>query len=251
MASNLREISAPPALPRAEVHVWQVPMDDTSDVRALRLLLSHEEQRRADSFHTDGLRDRFVVARGWLRRVVAWYTFESPSGIRFETGEFGKPRLTSQSTGAAVEFNLSHSGDLALIAVARDAAVGIDIEEWDPAINHLELAEQFFSASECDALRVTNPAELTAGFFTIWTRKEAYLKATGHGITRRLRHFDVSLDLGGPTRLLLADRMDPNATEKWAMADLTTAPSYSAAIVVETPLRGVRRFDLADYKGQA
>lgn len=166
--------------------------------------------------------------------ILAAYDEVDPRALEFSVGEHGKPELIAG--GAAnrelLHFNLSHSGDMALVAVARHGAVGVDVERWRTNVQHLEIAERFFSPSECDALlnlpRET-PETVLLGFFSTWSRKEAYLKATGHGISRGLHHFDVST--GGKAAELLADRLDPGALARWNMTHLTVGPGYSAALV--------------------
>jgi 4'-phosphopantetheinyl transferase len=228
-------------------HVWRVPLDDVSQLEAYLPTLSAEEQARADRFFRDVHRRRFVIAHGALRRILADYLDVMPGVLEFVTGEHGKPALTpiAGPQPAAVEFNLSHSGDLALVAVTRANPVGVDVEQWDEGVECLELAERFFSPNERRALRALAkaPNHVVAGFFAAWTRKEAYLKATGHGIVRGLHHFDVTLAPGEPARLV-ADRLDRDATERWTMTELAPAEGYSAALVVASPLRGVQRFAL-------
>jgi len=228
-------------------HVWRVPLDDVSQLEAYLPTLSAEEQARADRFFRDVHRRRFVIAHGALRRILADYLDVKPGVLEFVTGEHGKPALTpiAGPQPAAVEFNLSHSGDLALVAVTRANPVGVHVEQWDEGVECLELAERFFSPNERRALRAlaNAPNHVVAGFFAAWTRKEAYLKATGHGIVRGLHHFDVTLAPGEPARLV-ADRLDRDATERWTMTELAPAEGYSAALVVASPLRGVQRFAL-------
>jgi 4'-phosphopantetheinyl transferase len=218
-----------------------------SQLEAYLPTLSAEEQARADRFFRDVHRRRFVIAHGALRRILADYLDVMPGVLEFVTGEHGKPALTpiAGPQPAAVEFNLSHSGDLALVAVTRANPVGVDVEQWDEGVECLELAERFFSPNERRALRALAkaPNHVVAGFFAAWTRKEAYLKATGHGIVRGLHHFDVTLAPGEPARLV-ADRLDRDATERWTMTELAPAEGYSAALVVASPLRGVQRFAL-------
>jgi 4'-phosphopantetheinyl transferase len=183
-----------------------------------------------------------------LRAILSRYVAEPAESLRFANGEHGKPSLVREpgAPGARVEFNLSHSEDIALVAVALERPVGVDVERWSEETEHLELAERFFSPAERDALRALagERTTLTAGFFAAWTRKEAYLKATGPGITRGLHHFDVSLSPGEPARLV-ADRHDPAAAERWTRRALGAAEGFSAALVAATPLRGVRLFDAA------
>ena len=209
---------------------------------ALRALLSDDERARMDRFLRPADRVRFGVAHGWLRRVLGAYLDMAPSALAFGAGEHGKPFLRD----AALEFNLSHSGDLALVAVAAHGPVGVDVERWDHAVECLDLAERFFSAAELGALHALrdDAPRVVEGFFATWSRKEAYLKATGHGITRGLRHFDVPF-APGSAAALLADRLDADATGRWAIAELAPAPSYSGALVAAAPLRALNLLEPA------
>lgn len=228
----------PPALAPDAVHVWRIPLDRPHEAAALRPLLSAEERARADRFFAEAHRVRFAVAHGWLRVLLGRYVGLAAESLAFACGPHGKPSLVG-TAGAAIEFNLSHSADLALVAVGR-RALGVDVERRDRAVEHLELAERFFSPDERDALRAlaADDAAVVDGFFATWTRKEAYLKATGHGITRGLHHFDVTFAPGAPARIL-ADRLDPDAARRWAIASFEAAPDYSAALVAAAPLREV------------
>jgi 4'-phosphopantetheinyl transferase len=232
-----------PPLGALDVHVWRVPLDDEARLASYRALLSDEEQRRAARFVRDVHRRRFIAAHGALRRILADYVGAEPAALDFVGGEHGKPALRAVTGRPSVEFNLSHSDDLALVAVARAHPIGVDLERWSEGVEHLELAERFFSPRERRALRALahTPDLVEEGFFAAWTRKEAYLKATGHGITRGLHHFDVALTPGEPARLL-ADRLDDAATARWAMFALEPAPGYSAALVVASPVGEVLQF---------
>jgi 4'-phosphopantetheinyl transferase len=234
-----------PSLAPDAVHVWRVPLDDAGAVEAYWPLLSSDEQTRANRFHRDVHRRRFVVAHGALRRILAGYVDTDPASLAFVAGEHGKPALDRQRGDAVVEFNLSHSHDLALVAVSAARPIGVDLERWSADVEHLELAERFFSPAERQALRALAhaPELVEAGFFAAWTRKEAYLKATGHGIARGLHHFDVTLTPGEHPRLL-ADRLDRDATARWSMLALEPAERYSAALVVASPVSDVLRFTM-------
>jgi 4'-phosphopantetheinyl transferase len=232
-----------PPLGAHDVHVWRVPLDEDARADSYWSLLSDEERRRAARFVRDIHRRRFVVAHGALRSILADYVGAEPTALDFVSGAHGKPALRDPTGRPPVEFNLSHSDDLALVAVARALAVGVVLERWSEGVEHLELAERFFSPGERRALRALAhaPHLIEAGFFAAWTRKEAYLKATGHGITRGLHHFDVALAPGEPARLI-ADRLDDDATARWAMFALDPAPGYSAALVVASPVGEVLQF---------
>lgn len=234
------------------MHVWRVPLDDPADAESYWPVLSDEEQGRARRFYREVHGRRYTVAHGALRVILSGYLGETPESLAFSTGEHGKPSL-SPVPGVVhqIEFNLSHSDDLALVAVALGVPVGVDIERWSEETEHLELAERFFSPSEREALRALadDRAKLTEGFFAAWSRKEAYLKAIGCGITRGLHHFDVSL-APGATPCVLADRLDPTAAERWSMRSFDAAPGFAAAMVAAAPVRDVLLFDVVQAIGR-
>lgn len=235
-----------PELGDDAVHVWRVALDDETRVEPSWPLLSAAERVRAERLQGAALRRRYVIAHGALRAVLAGYLDAEPAGLVFDVGVHGKPSLGGEvGARSAVEFNLSHSEDVALIAVTRGRPVGVDVQRWSEDVEPLRLAERFFSLTERDALRGLShaPALVTAGFFAAWTRKEAYVKATGHGIARGLQHFDVSLAPGERARLL-ADRLDAEAVARWAIEPLDPAPGYSGALVVSSPLGRLLRFSL-------
>lgn len=240
-----------PPLGAGEVHVWRVSLDVETD--PFQPLLSPDERQRGARFYREEHRRRYVAAHGALRLILGAYVDAAPETLAFELGEHGKPSLREpfDRFGARVEFNLSHSADLALVAVAPDHPVGVDVERWSE-VEHLELAERFFSSAERDELRgLANVTEdLDAGFFAAWTRKEAYLKATGHGITRGLHHFDVTL-APGVEAALLADRLDATATERWTVRSIVPAEGYSGAVVAAAPLRDLKLFDADPLVGRA
>src|SRR5215204_4262422 len=136
-----------PPLGADEVHVWRISLDVEAD--SFRSLLSPDERRRAARFHRDEHRRRYVTAHGALRLILGAYLDAAPETLAFELGEHGKPSLREplDAEDARVEFNLSHSAELALVAVARDHPVGVDVERWSE-VEHLELAERFFSRAE-------------------------------------------------------------------------------------------------------
>jgi 4'-phosphopantetheinyl transferase len=231
--------SPPPTLVDGAVHVWCVRVDTPVSEEDWSLL-SPEEQAHARRFHFERDRQRYVASHGTLRRLLGDYAGIPGAQLEFDTGDFGKPALRG---AGALEFNLAHSGDIALIAISRDRALGIDVERWQSDIEHMTLAEHFFSGAERDALRVLDEIEeRVACFFAAWSRKEAYLKASGHGVTRGLDHFDVSL-APGQTARLIADRLDTAATERWVMCALAPAAGYSAALVAAAPVSEILLFD--------
>jgi 4'-phosphopantetheinyl transferase len=228
-------------LTASDVHVWRISLDRHPDANLFWNDLSPQETERARRFHFERDRHMYVVAHSVLRRVLAGYTGIAANALAFDVGVAGKPALVisvANTHEPALEFNLSHSGNVILIAVARGRAVGIDVERWDRKVEHLSLAEHFFSPYERDALReLSADAEaVNEGFFNAWSRKEAYLKALGTGITQGLHHFDVSLRPGEPATLL-ADRSDSAATTRWEMMSLVAGSEYSAALVAQAGVR--------------
>ena len=228
---------APPSLAPDAVHVWRVRLDPDGELDDLWELLSDDERGRAGRLVQAHHRRRFVAAHGALRRILAGYTASAARELAFDRGPHGKPALvvTEGSSRPGLEFNLSHSSDLALVAVARERPVGVDLERWKREMDHLELATRFFSPVEQATLRqlAERGDALVHGFFAAWTRKEAYLKARGEGVMRGLHHFDVTLAPEEPARLL-ADRLD-SAIERWRMRSFVPDHEFSAVIVVADP----------------
>lgn len=234
----------PPAatpLADAEFHVWRVPLTAAPEtvIRA-RDVLNDEERRRADRLIADAPRRRFTLARAGLRRILARYLVVEPHALRFDAGPHGKPYIA----GADVRFNLSHSGDWALVALARNREVGIDIERIDASRATLAIAARFFSPHEQAALaRATDPV---AAFFRCWSRKEAVIKALGEGLACPLDSFDVDLDEQQPR--LLALRRPGADLAMWRLLAILAAPGYAAAAAIIGPHQSVAvAFDAEDF----
>ncbi len=233
---------AHPALAAADVHVWlaQTRAAAASESQ-LFATLDAPERERAARFHAVRDRQRFTLAHGLLRSLLARYVGGSAAELSFGFGPYGKPRLLDPESHMNLEFNMSHAGDCVLIAVARSRAVGVDVERWDDAVDYDDVAAFCFSQSERAALAALPPADKAAAFFAGWTRKEAYIKATGCGITQGLDHFDVSLTPGDAR--LECDRREADATERWSMQDLVPGAGYSGAVIAEGAY-GLRCFSM-------
>jgi 4'-phosphopantetheinyl transferase len=215
-----------------EVHVWRLGLQVETDnrLKALLGLLSDDERARAARFHFDRDRNRFIAGRGQLREILGRYLDKPPDAVRFRYGLQGKPFLEHHRRG--FQFNLAHSGDLALVAVTTNRQVGVDIEKIHPVITEEEIAQRFFSAEEIVALRVLPGSEQRLAFFLCWTRKEAFLKALGEGIAYGLDQFTVTLTPGEPA-LLLEVLPDPSAPTRWSLADLQPGDGYAGAVAFE------------------
>lgn len=216
-----------------EVHLWRASLAQTPDaLRELRSTLAPDESAKAARYHFQRDRDHYIAARGLLRRLLGRYLTRSPQSLRFSYGAYGKPSLEAASGAEDLRFNVSHSHELVLYAFARGRDVGVDIEHMRADLAGEEIAARFFSTHEVGMLR-TLPAEArTQAFFNCWTRKEAYIKARGEGLSHPLDQFDVSLIPGEPAALL-GTRGDPQELTRWSLRALDVGEDYAAAVVVQ------------------
>jgi 4'-phosphopantetheinyl transferase len=171
-------------------------------------------------------RNRFVVARGLLRRLLGSYLGAAPGALRFKYTKYGKPFLEMPRSALVLSFNLSHSDAMALIAVAWHRKVGVDVERVRPDIQYDSIAKNVFSTREYADLCGLPQEQRCAAFFAGWTRKEAYIKARGEGLSRPLDSFSVSLLPDEPA--LLESEDDAG----WHIYPLTPADGYAAAVAV-------------------
>ncbi len=225
--------SGAPRASRDVVHVWLAVLDRPADhVGTLSETLAPDERMRADRFHFEQDRSRFIVARAFLREILASYVRVEPAQLRFEYGRSGKPELAQAMGVAGLRFNMSHSDRLAIFAVTRDRAVGIDLERARVVPKAEHIAERFFSVREQSVIQGLPALIRDEAFLNGWTRKEAYLKATGDGLTRRLDSVEVSLAPDDPVQLIAVDG-DPGEAARWRLVALRPAADYVAALVVE------------------
>lgn len=212
-----------------EVHVWRVCLDVAdSTVEYLLPILCVTERQRAERFRFQKDRKQFVVTRSVLRIILGRYLEREPSTLSFCYNQYGKPELASTSD-RTIRFNLSHSHGLALIAVAQNLDIGIDLEYIRPNVSWEQIAQSYFSSKERDMLHQLPVALKTLAFFTVWTRKEAYIKATGKGLSLPLDRFDVSIVPGEPAKLLNV-QWDDREAERWLLIELTPGSGYAATL---------------------
>jgi medium-chain acyl-[acyl-carrier-protein] hydrolase len=220
-----------PPLAENEVHVWRIDLDENVEkICRLEGLLSPDERERAGRFHFRQDRERFIVGRGALRSLLGNYLKHEPAEIALWYNSHGKPSLKRTADDIDLRFNLAHSGGQALIALAVGRSVGVDLERIRTDVECAELAERFFSPRESAALSALRVTERVGAFFACWTRKEAYVKAHGIGLTLPLDRFSVSLD--EPARLLSTEH-DPSALDRWELHDLDLGSGYAGALAVE------------------
>lgn len=206
----------------------------------IRNLLAAAENRRADRFTVEDGRNRYLAAHGMLRLVIGRALEIAPTDVVLREGARGKPSLAPTSATPACHFNISHSGDAAVVAVAG-AELGVDVEALRPLPRAVRLADRFFSDSERRWLLSRPTGSRDAAFLALWTAKEAYLKAVGSGIAMQLRKIEIDLD--GPTITQIVG--DPHEAERWTLlhAELPNRAFCSVAIRGQGWRLDVRRFD--------
>ncbi len=223
-----------------ELHIWHFPLhkQDQTIVK-LQNLLNHDEREKAQRFSTMLLQCRFIVGRASLRLILGRYLNEEPSELKFEYGEFGKPALKNKNDLCSLHFNMANSHDLGTIAVTNGRHVGIDVEQVRTIEDMDIIALKSFSPFERSVYSTIDPKDRTTAFLRCWTRKEAYLKATGRGLSLPLDQFDVSLAPGEEARLLRVEH-DPDEVTRWTLSDVNYGSDYIGTVAVEgqcSPLR--------------
>jgi len=223
--------------PVTPVHVWLVDLSRL-DIQGLWSVLAPDERDRAERFHFARDRDRYIAARGALRTLLSAHGAGPPERLRFIYGPQGKPALAGESP--ALRFNLAHSDDLALIAVAQRRDVGVDLEREQPDQVVTEVAPRVFCERERDGLARLEGASRQRTFVRMWTRKEAYIKADGGGFSLPLDRIDVS---GRGRRVLVRDESGRwAASRRWSVYSVRVRPGYAGAIAVPCePVRLIRR----------
>jgi 4'-phosphopantetheinyl transferase len=215
-----------------DVHLWQMDLDlPVSKVQELENILSTDEKTRAERFYFQQHKNRFIVGRATLRIILGRYLDRSPQQIQFEYSSRGKPSL-AKCGSQGLKFNLSHSQNLALYGFACDRAIGVDLEYIRAVTDVQQIARRFFSPSESATIMSLSEEEKFTAFFRGWTAKEAYLKATGDGLSGSLDKIEVSLLPNEPVRLLSIDG-NPQIAARWRLSSFAPAVDYLATIAVE------------------
>jgi 4'-phosphopantetheinyl transferase len=213
-----------------EVQVWFVDLAASmASVEACFHSLSAAERDRASQFCSEKLKNAFTLSRGILRALLGAYLGSEAGCLRFAYGLRGKPRLAFPET--PLTFNLAHSGKFAAYAFAVGCEVGVDIEEIRPMRDQEEVVRRFFAREECEEWLTLDPAQRDAGFYRGWTRKEAFIKALGDGLSVPLDSFRVSLRPEAPAKLLHVDK-DPAAAGRWSLFSLIPADGYIGALAM-------------------
>ena len=222
------------SLRREDVHVWRAPLDHPGPVvERLRRLLSQDEQARADRLYFEIDRRRFIVARGCLRTILKRYLEADPSGIDFFYNDHGKPYVASSAhKPMQLRFNLAHSRGLAVYALTLGREIGIDLEYMCRTFTNEEIARRFFSAAEVNRLNGLPASKRHEAFFRCWTRKEAFVKAKGMGLSLPLDQFDVTFTAEEPP-MVLRTRWDESEAARWTLREIEVGQRYVGAVAAE------------------
>jgi 4'-phosphopantetheinyl transferase len=233
-ATSWSQAPLPLAFPTARVDIWKVCFDQPPKAGCEASILSPDEIARAGRFHFEKDRIQFTRCRCALRRILADYLAIAPGEIRFEYLISGKPQLAADQNPRALEFNVSHSANIALIAVSSEHRLGVDVEKIRGDVDVEALAERFFSPRERDGIRALPDLLRVPGFFACWTRKEAFLKATGAGLSFPLADFSVTTH---PDHAPEIEDISGNREggKPWFLSDLHVIDGYRAAVVLESP----------------
>ena len=229
--------------PIDHVDLWRVRLEKFGhNNQGLRSILSAEELDRADRFRFPHLRENFVLSHAALRAILARYLQIRPPAISFHTGEYGKPEICEPLNPRNLQFNLSHSGEWAIIAVTQGRAVGVDIEKFRADVEHIDLAHRYFSEREYQSLLELPVDKRERAFFACWTRKEAFIKALGEGLSCPLSQFSVTVSPDDAPALQNVDN-NPAVVSRWHFANFQPGEDHYGTVVYEKGPCDLKQWD--------
>ena len=224
------------------IHIWRAGLDRSPETVSILLSrLPACERERALRFRFPLHRGRFVLARSILRRILNFYLGTDPGEIHLSVNRYGKPRLDPKQHRSELRFNLSHSHGLALYIVSEGREVGIDVEYPDRSRTPEKIARRFFSPAEADIIESLPEKLRRSAFFSCWTRKEAFVKAMGAGLSVPLGDFTVTVRPEDPPKVLCT-AWDDTGPSKWTLMDIDPGGGYAAAAAVAGTIGPVRYF---------
>jgi 4'-phosphopantetheinyl transferase len=234
-----------PPLGADEVHAWLFPLDaPVRPIDDLALLLDDAERQRAARFVFERDRRRFIAGRGMLRLLLGRHAGIDPARLAFALGPQGKPSIATPAVSTPLEFNLSHSQGWALLGVGHGGVIGVDIEVHRDIPEAEQIAASHFAPNELRQFLALPASQREAGFFACWTRKEAYVKALGGGLTVPLDRFEVAFVPGDKPRLRSIDESEQAARE-WTLWDIDVGHGMTAAVIVHATGSVLRRMSVA------
>lgn len=213
--------------------MWIAPLTTSPEnLCFLKSILAANELERGRRFRKSSDGERYIVARGSLRTLLGVYLASAPDRLKFKYDGLGKPSLLGQTSEAVLNFNVSHSGNRALFGFARRRRIGVDLECGRPDVDMLGLARRYFSPSEFLQFRGLPASAQCEAFYRAWTRKEAYLKACGEGLSFGPERVEVSFTPGAPAMIRKVAGVR-KVSEQWTLKHLAPAPGYVGAAAVE------------------
>ncbi len=230
-----------PVIDPGEVHLGRLRVDGTT--RNDTGSLSGDELDRASSFHFDLDRNRYISTRGALRSLLGGYLGIEPRSVQLIRDTHGKP-LLAEASHRDLHFNVSHADTLIVVAISHGSPIGVDVEEMRTDIPHRDMASRFFSPEEMRDLELRPVDDRLAHFFSIWTRKEAYLKGIGTGLSIPPESFTVTVGTGSPTPV-----NDPSRTEHWWTSGIDVAEGFKSALALPRDNWTIRPFEIAGFSG--
>lgn len=224
-------LDPPPGVLQAWIaRVTDAPDEDTAPWS----WLTDEERQRAGRFHFEADQRRFGMTRSLLRGLLGAALETHPGAVMLVEGAFGKPQLDLRHGASDLHFNVSHSGDYSILALARSVRLGVDIELMKPSRDLTHLAHRVFHPDEVRLLEGSSDTELLERFYRIWARKEAAAKALGRGIGTDFTSFSAWWDDASQGSCIVRE-IDGSTTTNWMVADLDAVPGYASAVAVDSP----------------
>jgi len=225
------------------VHIWRIDFESAKPfVSGLREILSSDERERADRFRFQKDHDRFVISHAAIRNILGQYLNMEPRDICFEVDSKGKPRLSDELNQTKLYFNMSHSHLKALVAISKDHEMGVDIEYLRPEVAELDIAKRFFASGEVSQLLNFPKEKQIEAFYACWTRKEAFIKAKGDGLSISLDSFEVSLDPGERVSLKGTNGKHDKFKD-WSIRGLIPGFGYAGALAVRGDKMNIQYWD--------
>jgi 4'-phosphopantetheinyl transferase len=217
-------------IPPDEIHIYQTNLDKSpAEINNFKKLMSVDELQKAARFKFDIDRNNYITGRGFLRTILSQYLNTSPEDIMFSYAEKGKPYVKD----IEIKFNLSHSKNYAVYAIALNTEVGIDIEYLKNIPDAYDISERFFSEEEREELKKMNEDRISLAFLNCWTRKEAFIKAVGEGLSYPLADFSVSISPGSEPGILWIKK-NINEVKEWTLYNIKTDQSYISSVAVKS-----------------
>lgn len=230
-----------PVIQANQVHIWRILLKcNQNRLTALTNLLNTQEQTRASGFMAEHARNNFIIARGVLRKLLAKYLHIPPQDLLFQQNQYGKIHLDS----SALQFNISHSHDWALFAFVLDYPIGIDIERIHEDTDFIAIAKRFFSKQETKTLLALPQTQQLHAFFNCWSRKEAFIKATGKGIFFALDEFSVEISNKTSGLLQLQIPTIEPHQNNWSLEALNPTAGYTGAFATSCPKYQTNFYDM-------